>query len=157
MPHRTGYHCDWVHVVHEGKGSFLARALAEGEVLPLPVAHAEGRFVAKGDGFFEGLRERGQIPLRYATPEGKATGEFPFCPNGAALGAAALSNRAGNVVAMMPHPERAAWLHQVPDHLPSAWGRRKVRLRTGEGSLFDAGPGLAVLAAFAGAVREGLR
>ncbi len=157
MPHRTGYHCAWVEVVHEGKGSFLARAFAEGESFPLPVAHAEGRFVSREEGFFMKLLERGQIPLRYATPEGKATDAHPFCPNGSTLGAAAVANRAGNVVAMMPHPERAAWLHQVPDGLPSVWGRKKARLRDGEGSLFDAGPGLAVLAAFAGAVRGEMR
>jgi phosphoribosylformylglycinamidine synthase len=155
MPHRTGYHCDWVYLVHSGRGSFLARLLGEGETFPVPVAHAEGRFVSAREGLFEELLARGQIPLRYATPDGAPAAEPPHCPNGSALGAAALSNPAGNVVAMMPHPERAAYLHHVPDGLPCAWGARKARLAAGEGRLHDPGPGRAVLAAFAAAVREG--
>jgi len=155
MPGRTGYHCDWVSLVHAAGPSFLSRELREGENLPLPVAHAEGRFLSEDPDLFERLRAAGQIPLFYAAPEGGAAAEYPFCPNGSALGAAAICNPAGNVVAMMPHPERAAWLHQVPAHLPSSWAGEKEGLpEKGAEALFAPGPGLVVLAAFAAAARE---
>ena len=155
MPGRTGYHCDWVHLVHGGGQSFLARRLGEGETIPLPVAHGEGRFISNETGLFDDLLERGQIPLRYATPGGEPTESFPHCPNGSTAAAAALSNREGNVVAMMPHPERAAWLHQVPDHIAGQWGAEKSRLIESEASdLFLPGPGRKILEAFCLAARE---
>ncbi|MBN1826157.1 MAG: phosphoribosylformylglycinamidine synthase I [Candidatus Eisenbacteria bacterium] len=155
MPGRTGYHCDWIFLTHAGGRSFLSRELKEGETIPLPIAHGEGRFVSEDADFFGRLRAAGQIPLLYATPEGEPTGEFPFCPNGSAVGAAAVCNPAGNVVAMMPHPERAAWLHQVPSHLPSVWvGEKEDLPARGPEALFTPGPGLRVLAAFAAAARE---
>lgn len=156
MPHRTGYHCAWVHVVCRGGRSFLSRAEGIAErPFPIPIAHAEGRFVSREPALFDQLLQEGMIPLRYVSPSGEPTALHPHCPNGSTLGAAALSNREGNVVAMMPHPERAFYLYQVPDTLPCEWGEKKARLAAGVGSLFDPGPGRAVLAAFADAVREG--
>ncbi|NIV74176.1 MAG: phosphoribosylformylglycinamidine synthase, partial [Gammaproteobacteria bacterium] len=68
----------------------------------------------------------------------------PANPNGSARDAAGLCNPAGNVLALMPHPERAAWLYQVPEHLPGPWGqRRRAALDRGE-DLNRAGPGLAL-------------
>lgn len=154
MPGRTGYHCDWVHVVHGGGASFLARSLEEGESFPLPIAHGEGRFLSMDPSLFDDLLAAGQIPLRYATPDGAPSEEWPHCPNGSARGAAAVSNRAGNVVAMMPHPERAAHLHHVPDRLPCRWGEAKGAAATAA-DLTRPGPGRAVLEAFAAAVKEG--
>ena len=152
MPHRTGYHCAWVHVVHGGRSSFLARTLGEGEAIPLPVAHGEGRFVSRDPDLFPSLLEAGQVVLRYATPDGEPEEEFPFCPNGSTLAAAAISNREGNVVAMMPHPERALHLHHVPDDLPGSWGEKKCAA-AGPDDLFAPGPGRAVIDAFAAAVK----
>ncbi|MFH1277755.1 MAG: phosphoribosylformylglycinamidine synthase I [Candidatus Eisenbacteria bacterium] len=156
IPHRTGYHCAWVHVAHTGKGSFLGRVLGDGETIPLPVAHGEGRFVSKDPGLFPALLEAGQVVLRYASPGGETAEEFPLCPNGSTFAAAAISNREGNVVAMMPHPERALHLHHVPDDLPGPWGERKGAA-AGPEDLFAPGPGRAVIDAFAAAVKEGGR
>ena len=55
-----------------------------------------------------------------------------------------MSNPAGNVVAMMPHPERSSWMFQLPASLPGEWGRRRREATGGEG-LRGAGPGLSVL------------
>lgn len=154
MPRRTGYHCAWVRVRHQGTASFLSRVLGEGETIPLPVAHGEGRFVSRDAGLFPALLEAGQVVLRYAGPDGEPSEEFPDCPNGSTLAAAAISNRAGNVVAMMPHPERALHVHHVPDHLTGPWGERKCAA-AGPEDLFAPGPGRAVLDAFAAAVRGG--
>lgn len=155
MPGRTGYHCDWISVSHTGGRSFLSSTLKSGDVIPLPVAHGEGRFVSRDPGFFDRLLENGQIPLRYCEPDGRINGDFPHCPNGSLLAAAAVTNRRGNVVAMMPHPERALYLHHVPMHYPSQWAAERETVQTkGADSLFLPGPGAPILKAFAKAVME---
>jgi phosphoribosylformylglycinamidine synthase len=155
---RTGYYCDWVTLRCEPGRSFLSKVFRAGELLPLPVAHAEGRFVSANPELLPGLLAEGQIPLRYCTPSGETADTPPHCPNGSTLGAAALANREGNVLAMMPHPERASWLHQVPEHLGGAWGeRRRALLRSEVDDLFLAGPGRKVIEAFCLAAGEGDR
>ena len=52
---------------------------------------------------------------------------------------AGVTNPDGNVLALMPHPERASWLHQVPSGIGGVWGRR--RLDASRDRLFSAGPG----------------
>ncbi len=157
MPGRTGYHCDWVFVRVDGGASFLSGALGEGDVIPLPIAHGEGRFVSNDAELFPALLGGGQIPLRYCTAEGEVSAESPVCPNGSLLGAAALCNEEGNVLAMMPHPERAAYLYQVPDRIGGAWGDRKSALLEGDASdLFRPGPGAVLFDAFCCAAAEGV-
>ncbi len=96
-----------------------------------------------------------QIVLRYATPEGGAAGGWPHNPNGSAQDAAALCNAAGNVVAMMPHPERCAWLGQVPEMLPGAWGARRREAAGDWEALRGVGPGLAIFQAMVAAAGKG--
>ena len=72
--------------------------LAPGASMTMALAHGEGRFTGEPD-VFDDLEEHGRIILRYG---GDA-------PNGAMRRAAGICNEAGNVLALMPHPERAAW------------------------------------------------
>lgn len=152
MRGRSGYYSDWSHLrVAERTPSWLA-PLA-GDVLPLPFAHGEGRFTTRSETLFADLAAAGQIALRYAGPAGEDAGGWPRNPNGSLLDAAALCNRAGNVLAIMPHPERAAWLGQVPAMLEGAWG---VRRRAADGdwpALRGPGPGHALFAAMVDAAR----
>jgi phosphoribosylformylglycinamidine synthase I len=90
----------------------LLSALPEGVVIPAWAAHAEGRLAAS----FEELAriERDQyLAFVYCMPDGETRPEA--VPNGSALGAAALLNKAGNVLAIMPHPERDAWTFMHPE------------------------------------------
>ncbi|NNE07440.1 MAG: phosphoribosylformylglycinamidine synthase I [Gemmatimonadetes bacterium] len=154
---RTGYSCQWVWLRADGSNTFLANTLADGAVIPIPMAHAEGRFVSSDPARFDEFSKRGQIPLRYCEADGTIATEWPSLPNGALQAAAAVSNPAGNVVAMMPHPERAAYLHQVPDWVP-VWGSRKRSLAAGDPTgLFEAGPGAKILEAFCLAVEGGVQ
>ena len=75
------------------------------ERLRLPVAHGEGRFVAAPD-TLRTLEAEGRVVLRYVA----ATERSPFQPNpnGSANHIAGICNADGNVVGIMPHPERAA-------------------------------------------------
>lgn len=89
----------------------FTRGLAPGMTLRMVAAHGEGRFYG-ADATLDDLDERGLIPLRYA---GGA-------PNGAMRDAAGISNEAGNVLALMPHPERAAWNFNVAFDSPALRG-----------------------------------
>jgi phosphoribosylformylglycinamidine (FGAM) synthase-like amidotransferase family enzyme len=73
-------------------------------VLTLPIAHADGNYYADPQTLAE-LEERGQVVFRYCNELGDATPEAN--PNGSLNNIAGVSNEAGNVVGMMPHPERA--------------------------------------------------
>ncbi len=81
--------------------------LRKGTVLELPVAHKEGRFVLKSPRDLDGLERNGQIALRYLEPDGdRVASGFPANPNGTTSAIAGVINREGNVLGLMPHPER---------------------------------------------------
>ena len=56
-----------------------------------------------------------QIIFRYSTKDGGIEESFPTNPNGAIYNVAAICNKKGNVMAIMPHPERASFIRQLPD------------------------------------------
>jgi len=118
--------------------------LKPAETVPIPVAHAEGRFVTTEEGLIDRLFESGQVVLTYGAPDGTEARGFPDNPNGSSRNIAGISNPGGNVVAMMPHPERSSWMFQLPEDLPGEWGRRRREAR-GEDALFGPGPGLGVM------------
>jgi phosphoribosylformylglycinamidine synthase subunit PurQ / glutaminase len=126
-----GYRCTWVRLrlqVPPARTAFTT-ALGEGEVVAVPVAHGEGRFVTESAAVLERLVAGQQIPFIYATPDGQAATEFPDNPNGSIFAAAAVCNPAGNVLALMPHPERASWWWQHPPHRrPAGFTARPDRL-----------------------------
>ena len=61
------------------------------------------------------LIKNNQIIFQYSTKDGKIEDSFPTNPNGAMHNIAAISNKKGNVMAIMPHPERASFIRQLPD------------------------------------------
>jgi phosphoribosylformylglycinamidine synthase subunit PurQ / glutaminase len=79
-------------------------AYRPGEVIRIPIGHGDGRYVAP-EALLDELEARQQIVLRYA---GEATGDPSPNPNGSLRDIAAVCNPQGNVVGMMPHPERLA-------------------------------------------------
>ena len=144
MPERTGYHTRWVWCRVEDTPCVFTRGLEPGTLLPLPVAHGEGRFASAKKGRVEALVAAGQAPLLYSRADGAIADSFPDNPNGSEAAAAALCNARGNVLALMPHPERAATLGQVSRSIGGAWGARRDRaLAAGDGSAFGDGPGMA--------------
>jgi phosphoribosylformylglycinamidine synthase len=77
---------------------------AAGQVLRIPVAHGDGRYTADAE-TLAALEENGQVVFRYVRPDG--TRDDAASPNGAMHAIAGIVNAAGNVLGMMPHPERA--------------------------------------------------
>ena len=144
MPERTGYYTRWSWCRVEDSPCVFTRGLEPGTLLPLPVAHGEGRFASAKKGRVEALAEAGQAPLRFSRPDGALAEAFPDNPNGSEAAVAALCNARGNVLALMPHPERATSLGQVSRAIGGAWGERRDRaLAAADGSAFGDGPGMA--------------
>ncbi len=146
MPGREGYFTQWSHLKVEPSSSSWLGTKA-GEVLPVPFAHGEGRFTSRREGLFEELSAAGQIVLRYCDAEGRVNGDWPVTPNGSLEAAAGLCNPEGNVLAMMPHPERSAWLGQVPEELEGPWGEHRREAGGDWTRLRGDGPGMTVLKA----------
>jgi phosphoribosylformylglycinamidine synthase I len=143
MVGRSGYYCRWVHVRvrKAGRETAFTSRFEDGMVVPMPMAHGEGRFTARDAELFSALEEEGQIPFRYCRSDGDDATEFPDNPNGAEAAAAALTNAEGNVMAIMPHPERGAWLRQVPPTLAGEWGDRRREAFRNRAELDGPGPG----------------
>jgi phosphoribosylformylglycinamidine synthase len=77
---------------------------AEGQILRIPIAHGEGNYEADAE-TLERLEGDGRVVFRYVDRDGNATDEAN--PNGSWHNIAGITNEAGNVLGMMPHPERA--------------------------------------------------
>lgn len=95
--------CDRVPVRVENVTTPFTRCYATGQVLRLPIAHGEGRYTATAD-ILDRIEGEGQVVFRYAYPE-DGTGDRS--PNGSMRAIAGIVNARGNVLGMMPHPERA--------------------------------------------------
>ena len=105
-----------VRVRVESTDTAFTNAYAPGQVLRLPIAHGEGRFVADPQVIDE-LEGEGRVVMRYVDAAGEPTPEGN--PNGSMHNIAGIINAAGNVLGLMPHPERAAdSLLGAPDGWP---------------------------------------
>jgi phosphoribosylformylglycinamidine synthase I len=141
MTGRTGYYCTWVHLARGRTPCLFTDFMDETtETVPLPLAHAEGRFVTASADLDARLAAGERVALVYATPSGETATAFPHNPNGSSHAVAGLTNAAGNVLALMPHPERGAWYHQVPRHVGGKWGHGRDFVARGD--LFAPGPGM---------------
>jgi phosphoribosylformylglycinamidine synthase len=100
--------CRQVAIVPERLDSPFTRAVVERRALRMPVAHGEGCYYAD-DATLDQLERDGQVLFRYAHPDGGTAGgeEDPANPNGSLRAIAGVTNAAGNVAGLMPHPETA--------------------------------------------------
>ncbi len=131
------FRCDWqtLRVERPSASAAWLGDLAEGDLIRLPISHGEGRYAAS-EATLDDLEASGRVVLRYADAAGQLSAEAN--PNGSEHGIAGIVNERGNVLGLMPHPERAAepevggtdglrlfrslerWLH----HQPAAAERR---------------------------------
>jgi phosphoribosylformylglycinamidine synthase I len=95
--------CRDVHLRVERDDLPLLAHLRRGQVLRLPIAHKEGNWFAS-PGVVKKVENAGAVALRYCTPSGEL--DVAANPNGALNAIAGLVNGAGNVLGLMPHPER---------------------------------------------------
>lgn len=97
------FKCKWVNLRVETSDSVFTNAIDAGQVLQIPISHGEGSYYAD-ETTIEELEQSGRILFRYCTEEGKTTVDAN--PNGSIGNIAGITNEAGNVLGMMPHPER---------------------------------------------------
>jgi phosphoribosylformylglycinamidine synthase subunit PurQ / glutaminase len=98
------FRCEWVHLRVEQSDSAFTVDCRPGQVLRIPISHGEGNFFADAQ-TLQSLEANGQVVFRYCAPNGRITADAN--PNGSLGNIAGISNARGNVVGMMPHPERA--------------------------------------------------
>jgi len=96
--------CKWVTIRVENNSTSFTRRMRKGQVLRIPIAHNEGRFYTS-ERELRGISDGGQVVFRYSDERGRPTPSAN--PTGTLDGIAGVCNRAGNVVGLMPHPERA--------------------------------------------------
>jgi phosphoribosylformylglycinamidine synthase len=99
------FRCDWQWLrVERGAGPWLAD-LEAGELIRLPISHGEGRYTA-AEATLDELERTNRVVLRYVESTGAVTPDAN--PNGSMRGIAGIVNERGNVLGLMPHPERAS-------------------------------------------------
>jgi phosphoribosylformylglycinamidine synthase I len=112
------FECRPTLLKHENKNNCIfTKKLYLGQTVLCPSAHAEGKLLfpeEEAAGFYTRLEENDQLVFKYVDPEGSYAG-YPWNPNGSPHNIAGICNPAGNVMGMMPHPERVFYRHTHPD------------------------------------------
>ena len=97
------FRCQWTNLRVENDQTAFTGRCARGDVLAIPISHGEGNYYAD-DATLDNMEANRQIIFRYCDADGETTPESN--PNGSRRNIAGVTNRAGNVLGMMPHPER---------------------------------------------------
>jgi phosphoribosylformylglycinamidine synthase subunit PurQ / glutaminase len=98
------YRCEHIHVRVERTDTPWTALCRPGQVMRIPIAHGEGNYFADPE-VIARLEQNGQVIFRYVTADGEVTDAAN--PNGSLHNIAGICNERRNVVALMPHPERA--------------------------------------------------
>lgn len=108
-----GFLSEWVWITPACKPDRCATSNWSGttcgelcRTMHIPIAHEEGRFVTRDPDLIAALEENDQVAFRYCDAQGRVSPDVPITPNGSTGAIAGICNPAGNVVALMPHPER---------------------------------------------------
>jgi phosphoribosylformylglycinamidine synthase len=99
------YVCRDVFMRVENTATAFTRLYERGEVVRMPIGHMEGNYTAPPETLVA-LEREGRVAFRYCDADGRVTDEAN--PNGAAANIAGITNREGNVVGLMPHPDRCS-------------------------------------------------
>ncbi len=97
------FRCQWTHLRTENAATPFTNGLSQGQVLRVPISHGEGNYYARPETLAE-LEANNQVVFRYCEEDGRVTEGAN--PNGSISNIAGVVNRRGNVLGMMPHPER---------------------------------------------------
>jgi len=97
------FRCQWVNLRVENEDSVFTRNGSKGQVVEIPISHGEGNYYADPE-TLKRLENNDQVLFRYCDQKGYVTPESN--PNGSVSNIAGIVNETGNVLGMMPHPER---------------------------------------------------
>ena len=143
------FECRPTLIKHESKGKCVfTRGIEKGSILKMPCAHAEGKFFIaekNREEYIQLLEENDQIVFRYVDPEGNYA-SYPWNPNGSIYNIAGICNPEGNILGLMPHPERAFYAFTDSEWSRTARGRRKDKeekedIYSGGKMIFESGLG----------------
>lgn len=95
--------CKDVYLMTENIDTVFTNSISENDVLKIPIAHGEGNYFAN-EQTIEKLESNKQILFRYSSKDGNV--DMEYNPNGSILNIAGIANEKGNILGMMPHPER---------------------------------------------------
>jgi len=103
----VGYYNAWTYLkpFSKVKSCSFTLDIKPDDLFFIPLAHGEGRFVLQ-KGLYKHLKRNNQIPFKYCDEDGEIIDQFPTNPNGSEKNIAAVCNVDGNIMAIMPHPER---------------------------------------------------
>ncbi|TFG30443.1 phosphoribosylformylglycinamidine synthase I [Candidatus Thorarchaeota archaeon] len=105
LPNKSArFVCKWVYLRVSGHSTVFTRGM-EGSVIRLPIAHAEGNYHCDEDER-ESLNNEFRVPFRYCNEAGEV--DIAHNPNGSIDNIAGIINQKGNILGLMPHPERAS-------------------------------------------------
>ena len=97
------FRCEWTNLRIENSDSPFTSKAETGQVISVPISHGEGNYFADGATLDE-IEKNDQVIFRYSSAEGCI--DMDNNPNGSLNNIAGITNREGNVLGMMPHPER---------------------------------------------------
>jgi phosphoribosylformylglycinamidine synthase len=102
------FECRWIylqveHGLYEESNCIWTKNLPN--IISLPIAHGEGKFIPKNIKLIDALNKNHQVVFRYSSKDGSIP-NYPLNPNGSVSRIAGLCNKQGNVFGLMPHPER---------------------------------------------------
>ena len=97
------FRCEWVNLRVENTDSPFSSKMVDRQVVRIPISHGEGNYFAS-DSTLETMEDNGQILFRYSSNKGELLQSVN--PNGSLNNIAGITNEEGNVLGMMPHPER---------------------------------------------------
>ncbi len=104
----TGYYNEQIYIKNQASNRCAFNLKTDADhYFRLPIAHGEGRFVLELE-LLEELKKNNQIVFRYCDQDGNIKNEYQINPNGTIDNIAGICNKEGNVLALMPHPERVA-------------------------------------------------
>lgn len=98
------YRCQWVNLCVENNSVPFSSRCDKGQILRIPISHYDGNYFADNETIAR-LEKNGQVVFRYSSASGQI--EPAYNPNGSVNNIAGIVNETGNVLGMMPHPERA--------------------------------------------------
>ena len=98
------FRCQWVDLRVESVASPFTCSMSPGSVIRMPISHGEGNYIADEE-TLDRLEAEGRVAFRYCEPDGSVTDLAN--PNGSARNIAGILSERGNVLGMMPHPEKA--------------------------------------------------
>ena len=97
--------CEWVNLKIVNRESFFTNKISQNKkILKIPISHGEGNYIAD-ENVIKKLEDNNQIILKYSNSAGDITDKSN--PNGSVNNIAGIINKKGNILGMMPHPEKA--------------------------------------------------